>query len=55
MRQRSHGPESSDGREPGSLRRQGGSELLDAMEAMKHSLLASRGKEQVKRIVDLLG
>lgn len=32
----------------------GGSELLDAMEAMK-PLVASLGKEQVKRIVDLLG
>lgn len=31
-----------------------GSELLDAMEAMK-PLVASLGKEQVKRIVDLLG
>lgn len=32
----------------------GGSDLLDAMEAMK-PLVASLGKEQVKRIVDLLG
>lgn len=32
----------------------GGSELLDAMEAMK-PLVASLGKDQVKRIVDLLG
>ena len=32
----------------------GGSELLDAMEAMK-PLVASLGREQVKRIVDLLG
>lgn len=32
----------------------GGSGLLDAMEAMK-PLVASLGKEQVKRIVDLLG
>jgi hypothetical protein len=32
----------------------GGSELLDAMEAMK-PLVACLGKEQVKRIVDLLG
>ena len=32
----------------------GGSELLDAMEAMK-PLVGSLGKEQVKRIVDLLG
>jgi hypothetical protein len=32
----------------------GNSELLDAMEAMK-PLVASLGKEQVKRIVDLLG
>jgi hypothetical protein len=32
----------------------GGSELLDAMEAMK-PMVASLGKEQVKRIVDLLG
>jgi hypothetical protein len=31
-----------------------GSELLDAMEAMK-PLVASLGKEQVKRIVDLIG
>ena len=31
-----------------------GSDLLDAMEAMK-SLVASLGKEQVKRIVDSLG
>ncbi len=31
-----------------------GSELLDAMEAMK-PLVASLGKEQIKRIVDLLG
>jgi hypothetical protein len=34
--------------------RTGGSELLDAMEAMK-PLVASLGKEQVMRIVDLLG
>jgi hypothetical protein len=32
----------------------GGSDLLEAMEAMK-PLVASLGKEQVKRIVDLLG
>jgi hypothetical protein len=32
----------------------GGSDLLDAMEVMK-PLVASLGKEQVKRIVDLLG
>jgi hypothetical protein len=32
----------------------GGSELLDAMEVMK-PLIASLGKEQVHRIVDLLG
>lgn len=32
----------------------GGSDLLDAMEAMK-PLVASLGKEQVHRIVDLLG
>jgi hypothetical protein len=31
-----------------------GSELLDAMEAMK-PLVSSLGKKQVKRIVDLLG
>ena len=31
-----------------------GSGLLDAMEAMR-PLVASLGKEQVKRIVDLLG
>jgi len=32
----------------------GGSDLLDAMEAMK-PLIASLGKEQVHRIIDLLG
>jgi hypothetical protein len=31
-----------------------GSELLEVMEAMK-PLVASLGKEQVKRIIDLLG